>query len=780
MRRLSLALLAAAIAATLPAAAPAQEIRFRAPVAVGLDKLPETIAVGDLNHDDHADVVVTHYLEGSVTVLLGTGQSSFAPAGEFFTRVGGIRAYIADLDGDGNVDLIVSYDESDDINVLRGNGDGTFGPAQRIDPGHDPVGVAVADVDGDQRLDLTVALSDEAGGYVSVIRNLGDMQFERIQYFGVATDAVEVVVHDFDQDGRPDAAVSNPESDALTLLRGIGGGMFEPAGEVEVGNGAQLLALADVDADGLADVIAARNDVSLIGVLRSRGDGSFDDVVTYLSGGRALNGMVAADVNGDSVVDIVASHLRSKSAAVLLGAGDGSFAEPVAFTSGANPVEVGVADFNGDGRADVVSANEGVDSAAPSLTLLLGDGTGRFLAPEQLLAAASPVGAAVGDFNGDAVADAVVGSENPAGLVIFPGARGALSTSSFRVPLEQEPEEILAADVDDDGWTDVVTLSGDEVGIVFADGAGALSAAAVRLPLPAAAGAVAASDLDGDGDADLVASAAGAPLAFYFLRNDGGRAFAAPLTIATTVQPSAMVAADLDGDGRGDLITNDVQNRIFLFTGPALEPLGNLLVQGIAGGLATGDVDGNSAADVIGVSPTARRLVTFLNDGAGTFAPTAPPGLGFSVAVTLRDLDGDAAAEAITADQLSGETIVLRNEGSGAWRPLDPVVSGDRLAALAAGDFDDDGHYDIVATGSNVCRLINETPGSAAARGDGNGDTRVTAADFVAAVTELLDGDGQQVESVGRGTFAASAGVDADGDGVIGRADLRALLLRLL
>ena len=58
----------------------AAPIQFRLPISTELEALPETIAVGDLNADDHPDIVITHYLEGTITVLLGTGQSTFTPA----------------------------------------------------------------------------------------------------------------------------------------------------------------------------------------------------------------------------------------------------------------------------------------------------------------------------------------------------------------------------------------------------------------------------------------------------------------------------------------------------------------------------------------------------------------------------------------------------------------------------------------------------------------------------------------------------------------------------
>ena len=70
--------------------------------------------------------------------------------------------------------------------------------------------------------------------------------------------------------------------------------------------------------------------------------------------------------------------------------------------------------------------------------------------------------------------------------------------------------------------------------------------------------------------------------------------------------------------------------------------------------------------------------------------------------------------------------------------------------------------------------------GSAARRGDGNGDTLRSAADLVAVGREVTDGDGRQVEGIGFGSgFAATPGVDANGDGVVSAQDRRAVAHRI-
>jgi hypothetical protein len=271
----------------------------------------------------------------------------------------------------------------------------------------------------------------------------------------------------------------------------------------------------------------------------------------------------------------------------------------------------------------------------------------------------------------------------------------------------------------------------------------------------------------------------------HLLRNDGDRNFVPLETVAISVSAAALTAGDLDGDGRDDVISNDDDNRLFLFSGAqegGLRPLGSLTLPAFAAAVAAGDGDANGSIDLFAVLPTARRLSTFVNDGSGGFAGGPSQEVGFATAMAVRDLDADGLLDAIATDLLSGDVTVLQNTGAASWQPRPPMVTGERPAAVAAGDFNDDGRYDLMSTGATVVRLLNETVVQPSIlRGDGNGDGRVTAGDLAALMSELFDGDGRQVEGVARAGLvaAAAAGADADGDGVVIRADLRALRRRI-
>ena len=89
---------------------------------------------------------------------------------------------------------------------------------------------------------------------------------------------------------------------------------------------------------------------------------------------------------------------------MLLGNGNGTFQAAVSYGAGMSPSSVAVGDFNGDGKADLATAN----AAANSVSVLLGNGDGTFQSAVNYAAGTIPCSVAVGDFNGDGKADLAV------------------------------------------------------------------------------------------------------------------------------------------------------------------------------------------------------------------------------------------------------------------------------------------------------------------------------------------------------------------------------------
>ena len=86
-------------------------------------------------------------------------------------------------------------------------------------------------------------------------------------------------------------------------------------------------------------------------------------------------------------------------------------------TVGALPVSVAIGDVNGDGRLDVVTANQ----VASTISVALSNGAAGFLASTSFPVGASPLSVAIGDVNGDGKKDVVTSNFNANSVSVLIG-----------------------------------------------------------------------------------------------------------------------------------------------------------------------------------------------------------------------------------------------------------------------------------------------------------------------------------------------------------------------
>ena len=143
------------------------------------------------------------------------------------------------------------------------------------------------------------------------------------------------------------------------------------------------------------------------------------------------------DFNGDGKADLVfANELSVK---VLLGNGDGTFQAALIFPAGTSPLSVAVADFNGDGKMDLVVANASTDN---NVSVLLGTGTGSFKPAINFAAGGGPSSVAVGDFDGDGRPDLAVANGNDSNISVLLNASN--SADRYRTVGQQRARTALA------------------------------------------------------------------------------------------------------------------------------------------------------------------------------------------------------------------------------------------------------------------------------------------------------------------------------------------------
>lgn len=353
--------------------------------------------------------------------------------------------------------------------------------------------------------------------------------------------ASAIATGDFDGDGEEDLAASVWDAASgrfvLRLYKASRSDYQDvtAAWRLDVPGGAIFLAFADYDNDGRLDLLAIAADGSarLFHNVESR---SFRDVTAaaHLSsaGGAATATFVDLDHDGDlDLVTVGPSGVRA-----YQNRGDGTFSEETAAFGMASAASgsgyaVGFADFDGDGRLDIV-----VSRGSAGMTLYRNAGQRRFedATAASGLAGTGPIAAfAIGDYDNDGAFDILTVSAN--GDAVFRRNRGdgvfardpraGAAVAQLR---SLRARAVSFTDYDNDGWLDVIaagepTAAGGGVALFRSDGRGGFTDRTELLPAGiAAATALAVVDLASDGDDDyIVASAAGGP---RVIRNVGGNA----------------------------------------------------------------------------------------------------------------------------------------------------------------------------------------------------------------------------------------------------------------
>jgi hypothetical protein len=329
---------------------------------------------------------------------------SFLPQVPFPAGSEPLAVTVADLTGSGVQDLITANVQGDSVSVLLGNGDGTFGPPHDYPAGQAPWSVAVADFNGDGIPDLAVAdLLPYPTGTVSVLLGNGDGTFQKAVAYPVGSNPRSVVAADFNGDGIPDLAVDNTASQTISVLLGNGDGTFQPAHDYPVGF-SFALAVGDVNGDGTPDLVAANATANNVSVLLGNGDGTFQSAVNYPVGPYPFS-VAIADVNNDGFPDLITANANGNNVSVLLGNGDGTFQPAVNYGVGVYPLSVAVGDFNNDGNVDLAVADSALTGGTSAVSVLLGNGDGTFQPALNYPVSGHPYHVAVGDFNGDGFAD---------------------------------------------------------------------------------------------------------------------------------------------------------------------------------------------------------------------------------------------------------------------------------------------------------------------------------------------------------------------------------------
>ena len=546
----------------------------------------------DYDRDGDEDLLAGNASQANI-LYVNNGSGSFS-AGQTMGTSNTRQVISFDINKDAQPDIIEVTDDS--VFVWR-NYSGTFVKVQTIAPASfSPYSVTYGDIDKDGDPDLIIA--NDTGPSL-VYRNNG---------YGTFTDTCQIIgagatrqVHlfDYDCDGDLDLVIGN-NAIANELWLNNGSGTFAST-TLSLGSGATKLFSYDKDEDGDQDLITLSS--SQISVYRNSLSGTWGTLAYTLSsanlGGSIWKFVTVCDVDRDGDMDILANDDDLNY--IYRNAGLHTFYQTDTFGYNASQ-QFATGDINRDGYPDFVFSS--MDPLGSRITLNNGFGLTGSTGNEFNITMAPT--ATTGDFNRDGFLDFAYGHYTNS-IYLFNGD-GTKNPPSAGACMAADPRHIIAADLNKDGYDDLISFNVTDESINFFrnfSGFFMLSATQFIFCL-GGPNSGCLGDINGDGYLDAIAftDSRTANQLFYFNRYDGDFDTAGSSSMPSTLHNTKHgAAADLDFDGHVDLVIGNYgePNRIYMNDGwgnlvdPAHLLGGNDLTQWVA----VADLDNDGDWDII-------------------------------------------------------------------------------------------------------------------------------------------------------------------------------------
>lgn len=682
---------------------PCTTLHFDPRIVVNVGGGPVEVVTGDFNNDGNLDFAVSHYTDMTIGVVLGNGDGTFNAPATYSTGAGRPWGLVAvDFNRDGKLDL-ASATSTGHLSLLLNLGSGTFGAASTFAGGTGGSALVAADLNRDGNQD--VAMVDQFGSGLQIFFGTGTGSFMAPTTYALAL-GTRIVALDIDHDGDLDLFAVG--WNGVVWHRNDGHGVFDSGTGTSSGSVVAFSTVtAELTGDAWPDVVVLNHNEGQLATFEGTGSAlSLSDLSSTNTTPRAVT---AADFDRDGKIDMAVANVSLGRVSIALGLGDGRFDRPTTYPSGTSPYGITSGDFNNDGHLDVATA----DNSSNTVSILLGRGgigsDGTFQAARTANLAPSPESVSVADFNQDGRADLLSANPSPDEIrVALANSSGDFPTSTaYTSGAASFPSTAYPVDLNHDSFPDVaVALLGSNAMRVHLNNGDGTFGPGANYAAGTNARDFASGDFNRDGNIDVAsANVNGGSVSVLLGVGDGS--FAAAVDYAVTA-PRRIQTADLNHDGALDLISTCT----FGTSGLCVQLGVGTGVFGAASTFTTGtdpadltvaDFNHDGHSDALLMNRTSEDLGMMVGDGTGAFTLSAVyPAGNLSYAISNGDFNDDGHADAVIVDGIDSTYAVYLGQGDGTLAaPLvRSTVSGPN--AVAVGDVNRDGHEDVIISSATL------------------------------------------------------------------------------
>ncbi len=425
---------------------------------------------------------------------------------------------------------------------------------------------------------------------------------------------------------------------------------------------------------------------------------NFKPKVNFTAGATPV-GVTMGDLDGDGKPDMIVINSGPSNIYVYRNISingtinSSSFATPNIYTVGNGPHYAKIADVDGDGLPEIIVANLGFNSITIYKNISI-PGVLSFALPVSISVPGGPIDLSVADFDGDGKTDIAVVCQNAGKLSILRNVatQGTITSTSFTnyqlsSTIYPFPYRIFTADLDNDGKTDIALTdySNNKVYVLHNNIPAGTSInvssfpTAITLTTQTSPAGINGGDIDGDGKPELIVANSGSNTISVFNNTNvasGTLSFAAATNYTSETAPEDLAIADVDGDNKIDIaVANYSANNVSIFRNTSTT--GTIDANSLAtrksfntgvdvGGVAFADMDSDGKPDLAVVSTSTSSVAILKNYplppvGTITGADTICKGTSTTLSNTQSGGNWQSMSPAIATINTTGKVTGLAN-----------------------------------------------------------------------------------------------------------------------